>query len=192
MNGSFVFSLAILQLTGTLYHSLEDLRKWEGRGRHAAEIVRREVIEKQRRALVIYGDGHLFRVPMTETVVSLLERSATNRVFTIASPISMPAAADLQTLQTDVSSWPVPALAILRGTVLGAADFSFYYPPPKMIRDGKPVVAPVPISGARCGWKTSSTRFSISGRRRVSRWFKCRPRCALTAATWRCGCAAWL
>ena len=67
-----------------------------------------------------------------------------NRVFTIASPISMPAAADLQTLQTDVSSWPVPALAILRGTVLGAADFTFYYPPPKMIRDGKPVVAPVP------------------------------------------------
>ena len=125
-------------------HRLEDLRKWEGRGRHAAEIIRREVIEKQRRALVVYGDGHLFRVPMTETVVSLLERSAKNRVFTIASPISMPAAADPQTLQTDVSSWPVPALAILRGTVLGAADFTFYYPPPKMIRDGKPVVAPVP------------------------------------------------
>ena len=76
---------------------------------------------------------------MTETVVSLLERSANTRVFTIASPISMPAAADPQTLQTDVSSWPVPALAILRGTVLGAADFTFYYPPPKMIRDGKPV-----------------------------------------------------
>ena len=101
MNASFVFSSAILQLTGTLSDSLEDLRKWEGRGRHAAEIIRREVIEKQRRALVIYGDGHLFRVPMIETVVSLLERSATNRVFTIASPISMPAAADLQTLQTD-------------------------------------------------------------------------------------------
>lgn len=124
--------------------TVEDLRQWEGRGRHAAEIIRREVLEKHRRALVIYGDGHLFRVPMTETIVSLLEKSGATRVFTIASPISMPAAANLQALQDDIPSWRVPGLSILRGTVLGAAKFTFYYPPPKMIRDGTPVEAPLP------------------------------------------------
>jgi len=124
--------------------SAEDLRQWEGRGRHAAEIIRREVLDKQRRALIIYGDGHLFRVPMIETIVSLLEKSGATRVFTIASPISMPAAANLQALQDDIPSWRVPSLSILRGTVLGAAPFAFYYPPPKMIRDGKPVEAPLP------------------------------------------------
>lgn len=124
--------------------TVEDLRQWEGRGRHAAKIIRREVLEKQRRALVIYGDGHLFRVPMTETIVSLLEKSGATRVFTIASPISMPAAANLQMLQDDIPSWRVPSLSILRGTALGAAPFTFYYPPPKMIRDGTPVEALLP------------------------------------------------
>lgn len=122
----------------------EDLRKWGGRGRHAAEIIRREVLQKQRRALILYGDGHLFRVPMTESLVSVLESSPHIKIFTIASPFSTSAAADRQTLQADMSSWPVPALTVLRGTVLGAAAFTFYYPPPQTIRGGTPVAGPVP------------------------------------------------
>jgi hypothetical protein len=123
--------------------SAEDLRRWEGRGRHAAEIIRREVLEKRRRALIIYGDAHLFRVPMSETIVSLLEADGTH-VFTIASPVSMPGAADLESIQSDVRSWRVPGLTILRGTLLGETPFSFYYPPPKMLRDGAPVAMPLP------------------------------------------------
>lgn len=34
----------------------------------------------------------------------------------------------LDTVQPDVSSWTVPSLALVRGTVLGATDFTVYYP----------------------------------------------------------------
>ena len=124
-------------------HTAGDLRQFDGRGRHAADVIRREVIERSRRALIVYGDGHLFRVPVGETVVSLLEQSGT-RVFTIASPISSPAAARLETLQGDVRTWQAPALVVLRGTTLGSAEFAFYYPAPKVIRDGVVVSAPIP------------------------------------------------
>lgn len=133
-------------------HNFEDLRKsltdpMADRNPHPADVIRREVLAKQRRALVIYGDAHLFRIPMRETIVSLLESTAATKVFTISSPISMPTAKDLETLQADVASWRVPSMAIVRGTVLGATDFTFYYPPPMMIRDGKPV--PVPPDQSR-------------------------------------------
>src|SRR5262249_4548408 len=42
---------------------------------------------------------------------------------------------DLQAAQPNVSSWPNPSLAILKGTALGAQDFAFYYPFPIYIRD---------------------------------------------------------
>jgi len=125
-------------------HSVADLRQWAGRGRHAAQIIQREVLDKGRRALILYGDGHLFRVPATDTIVSLLERGNATRVFTIASPISSPTASHLETLQADVLSWPAPSIVVLRKTVLGAADFTFYYPAPKVIRNGQVVVAPMP------------------------------------------------
>ena len=124
-------------------HTAEDLRQFDGRGRHAADVIRREVIEKGRRALIVYGDGHLFRVPMGETIVSLLERDST-RVFTIASPISSPTAARLETLQDNVRAWPAPSLLVLRDTTLGAAPFPFFYPAPKVIRDGVVISAPIP------------------------------------------------
>jgi hypothetical protein len=125
-------------------HTREDLRKWAGRGRHAAGVIEREVLERHRRALIIYGDAHLFRIPASETIVSLLESTPGISVFTVASPISMPASADLQSLQPDIATWSAPSLSILRGTALGAAEFAFYYPPPKVMREGKPVVAPLP------------------------------------------------
>jgi len=68
-----------------------DLDPWLAeRDRYPAELVRREVIEKQRRALLIFGSAHIFRVPMDESVVHLI-RNVIN-VFTIATPISMPTA----------------------------------------------------------------------------------------------------
>jgi hypothetical protein len=46
------------------------------------------------------------------------------RVFTIWTNTY----ANLETLQPDVSSWPKPSLVLLRGTPMGAADFTFFYP----------------------------------------------------------------
>src|SRR5204862_3932580 len=59
--------------------------------------------------------------------------------------------ADLSTMQADVASWPKPAFALLRGTILGAVDFARYYPynaGRMSIRNG--TMAPVP----REQWRT--------------------------------------
>ena len=103
-------------------HSLDDLKPWLNRDSFAAEVVRREVLARGRRALIIYGDQHLVRPATTAPhaivggVVAQLERLGTN-VFTIHTETRQ----DLSTLQPDVASWPKPSLAILRDTALGAA-----------------------------------------------------------------------
>ena len=80
-------------------------------------------------------------VRSTQTIVSRLERTAAVAVFTIKTET----AADLTPLQPDVASWPRSSLAILRGTTLGAADFTVYYPSATArfaMRDGK--LVPIP------------------------------------------------
>ena len=137
-------------------HTRGDYEKWLAlRDSFPADVVEREVIAKKRRALVIYGDMHFQRKnlmsnydmgdPLALGIVNLLEGRDTS-VFSIWT--NTDANLDLDTLQPDVASWRLPALAILRGTILGAADFTFYYPfkvPRLTIRDGKPdFSSPVP------------------------------------------------
>lgn len=119
----------------------------EMRDTYPAELIQREVLAKRRRVLVVYGDMHLQRknlagnYDMTASVahvlVSLLESDSRANVFTVWTVTD----ANLTTIQADVASWASPSLALVRGTVLGAADFTFYYPssmPRLRIRDGKP------------------------------------------------------
>ena len=106
-------------------HSAEDVVKWQkGRDTYPADLIRREVLGKQRRALIVYGDGHLWRV-MYDSLVGLLESTAATKVFTISTNTSV----DLTTLQADVASWRAPSLAVLRGTVLGVKGLAFYFGP---------------------------------------------------------------
>jgi hypothetical protein len=117
-------------------HSIEDALKWaEARDTHIAEVVRREVLAKQRRALMIFGDGHLLRRnPRTNyerepddlpgPFAAILERGPGATLFTISS---LAAYKDLKTIQADVDSWRVPSLVLLRGTALGAEDFMEYW-----------------------------------------------------------------
>jgi hypothetical protein len=144
-----------------MVRSRTDVDRWVGdRDRYPAELIQREVLAKGRRAMVVYGDGHLQRKnivtnyeslelanPVTarvedlaDTLVNLLERAGA-KVFTVWTNTS----ADLVSLQPDVSSWPRPTLTLLQGTVLGAADFAFYYPAPVVRltrRDGR--MTPLP------------------------------------------------
>lgn len=105
------------------------------RDRHAVGVIRREVIAKGRRALVIYGDGHLFRAG--QSLVSQLERDAGINVFTIATPLST-MYEDLIALQPNVTSWPIPSLATVRRTALDAKQLTYrdavlYLGPPTAI-----------------------------------------------------------
>ncbi|BCF95195.1 hypothetical protein [Paraburkholderia largidicola] len=109
-------------------------------------IIQREVLAKRRRALVIYGGMHLLRKnlywqaknqelvnhqfnPLPDGIVSLLQSQGIE-VFSVWVPVFV----DLATLQADVTSWPTPSLAHIRGTPLGEASFRSYYPHPIFTR----------------------------------------------------------
>jgi Haem-binding uptake, Tiki superfamily, ChaN len=71
----------------------EKVRSWEdvsrpmadyGRERYPARMILREVLAKKRRALIIYGDGHLWHDVGFPTL-GLLKSEAGTKVFTIAS-----------------------------------------------------------------------------------------------------------
>ncbi|MXY24063.1 MAG: hypothetical protein F4Y45_06015 [Acidobacteria bacterium] len=127
------------------------------RDTHPAELIQREVLDKGRRAFVIYGGMHLQRQNLfsnyelvddrrVHTLVQQLEGAGTP-VFTVW----VNASTDLEALQADISTWPAPSLAHVRGTLLGAADFETFYPfdvPRARLVEG----ALVPI--AREEWRT--------------------------------------
>jgi hypothetical protein len=103
----------------------EQVREFGSRDIFPASVVQREVVAKHRRALLIYGDGHLKRGGNPPNVVDLLERAG-SKVFTIRTNGDN---ADLEELQPDISKWPVPSLTMIRGTVLEGAPFhSLPYP----------------------------------------------------------------
>ena len=112
--------------------SRQDHSRWiEFRDSYPADLIRRQVLDRGRRALVVYGQGHLQRrqivsnYDMTtwqaQTVVSLLERDHGAHVFNIWTledkNVELP---------DGVTSWHAPSLALSRGTTLGARDFALY------------------------------------------------------------------
>ena len=105
--------------------SVADLNKFAGsRDLHAADVIRREVLAKNRRALLIYGDDHFAKKTRSLTgderptnIVGELEKSGSTRVFVIHTETRL----DLKTVQPDVATWPKPSFAALHGTHLGSA-----------------------------------------------------------------------
>jgi hypothetical protein len=111
--------------------SRRDHARWiELRDTYPADLIRRQVLDRGRRALVVYGQGHLQRRQIAtnydmsawqaQTVVSLLERDHAARIFniwTLNRSVELPEKTD---------SWRAPSLALLRGTTLGVTDFAIY------------------------------------------------------------------
>ena len=102
----------------------------------AADLVRREILARHRRALLLYADGHFFRkgeetVPdwmvvkrkPEEPLVSQLEKTHPGMIFNIGAPTN----ADLTRFQPEAANWHAPSIAILKGTTLGAAPFGTVY-----------------------------------------------------------------
>ena len=90
------------------------------RDRHAAEVIQRETLATQRRALVVFGDMHVTRRPTS--IVGRLESDAGVPVFTIRNATRR-GYDSLLALQPDAASWPVPSLATVAGTVLTQREF---------------------------------------------------------------------
>jgi hypothetical protein len=112
----------------------QDHRKWVlVRDLSVADLIRREVIVRGRRALVLYGQLHYPRKEIlanydmsnwqAQTMVSWLEGTHGTKVFTIWAD-----SAGVPKIQPEAASWPQMRLALIRGTVLGAADFTAFDP----------------------------------------------------------------
>jgi hypothetical protein len=140
-------------------HTPADHRRWiEMRETFPTDLIQREVLAKRRHALLTYGSMHFQRKNIVanyesdgqaETIVSRLEKLTGTKVFTIWT------STDIAKIQSNVASWRVPSIAVVRGTVLGVADFTFYYPSEAMgrfaLRDGNAdFSAPIP----RDQWRT--------------------------------------
>jgi hypothetical protein len=98
----------------------EDLYRGD-RDRFVADLILRESLAKQRRVLIVYGHIHYMR-GAKQSIVSYIE-AAGHKVFSIAT---MGPGAMLG--QPDMSSWPRPSLALLRGTVMGVAEVPMFQP----------------------------------------------------------------
>lgn len=105
-----------------------DVARWPPlRDTHAADLVAREVLSQNRRALVIYGDGHFRRhsrwigAPPNPTLLNLIERQGT-RAFAVWTNTTV----EVERMQRNIASWPVPSLTLLRGTKLGALNVKYF------------------------------------------------------------------
>jgi hypothetical protein len=119
------------------------------RDAHAADLIRREVLGKGRRALIVYGSLHFQRKviwanygsewPEADTLVMQLEAQPPAKVFTIwrvTTSMNVP---------TYFTKWPVPSMAMLKNTDLGMTDFGLYFPyegERRASRNGKAVAIP--------------------------------------------------
>ncbi|MBI3403064.1 MAG: hypothetical protein HY048_16755 [Acidobacteria bacterium] len=103
-------------------HTRADFQKWlEQRDPTGAAVIQRESLAKGRHTLALYGFGHLQRrqqatnynmdSPVAQTVISLLERSGV-KTFIVGTGDET----------NGMNGWPVPSLAILRGTTLGGSE----------------------------------------------------------------------
>jgi hypothetical protein len=112
--------------------SAQDLRKWTvRRDTFAANVIESEVVSRGRRALVVYGPGHFPRKEVAanydmtnwqaQTMTSLLEAAGVEPFVILAD-----AGKKTVELQPDIASWPPMSLTLVRGTVLGAADFTVF------------------------------------------------------------------
>ena len=106
----------------------EDHFRWLGmRDSYPAALVQVEVLAKRRKALLVWGHMHFQRRQIMsnfdmsdwrmQTIVSLIERASPTKVFTIWRLDE-----ELEKLGPGLASWPVPSLAVTRGTTLGETD----------------------------------------------------------------------
>jgi hypothetical protein len=97
------------------------------RDTHFATVVEKEVLAKNRKALLIMGSGHLFRnrryhdlEPVNTNVQKLIEESRPSEMFIVLLHVGF---SDKDaSLEQRLASWPRPSLALLRGTWLGALE----------------------------------------------------------------------
>jgi hypothetical protein len=106
---------------------MEDVRPWVGRrDEHYAEVVTREVLDRGRRALLVAGASHFFRIsefdPRAGVVVQRLERQHPGATFVVLPHCGFAETPEFAVLEARLAAWPTESLAYLGGTWLDAVD----------------------------------------------------------------------
>jgi hypothetical protein len=103
------------------------------RDSHYAEVVVREVLEKNRRALLVAGSAHLLRGLKAHegadrpNAASILAAESGDKLFVIDPlilPPDPPGDRLTRRVLANIATWPAPSLALVKGTWLGAASES--------------------------------------------------------------------
>lgn len=104
----------------------EDLRRWwMQRDPHAVAVIKREVLARNRRALIVYGDGHFQGRGFAPRSITVGLEAEGEKIFTIATSFG-----DIVPFQPDVAAWKVPSFAHLKGTTIGTQFYARFYPLP--------------------------------------------------------------
>jgi hypothetical protein len=111
------------------------------RDRSAATIIQREVLDKQRKALVIFGAAHLYR-NRPETIVDLLKDDPRAKWFVVA-PVGGPGLPATEPALLDVAGSDLASLPAAGVLEIGSKRIK--------IVGGKPVLVPVFASDVKLG-----------------------------------------
>lgn len=109
-------------------HTREDVHRWGlQKGPHMANVVMREVLAKRHRALLVWGDGGLQgRGVAEDRILRLLDGPGPEKRMLIITSALWTMRPFVE-MQPEASSWPVPSLATIRGTPLGAKPLATFF-----------------------------------------------------------------
>ena len=108
--------------------NLQDFRKHSDRTASIASVMEKEVLSKHRKALMLFGTFHLFH-GQESNAVSVYEKDYPNLTF-VVSELGIFDTGSPALSSGPFATWPVPSIALAKGTWLGALDLSHFFPPP--------------------------------------------------------------
>jgi hypothetical protein len=107
--------------------SFDDVIRLVHRDEGIASVMEKEVLSKHRKALMLFGTFHLFH-GVGGSAVSIYEKDYPNLTFVISELGVFDT--DLPTLSSSrLATWPIPSLALAKGTWLGALELGHFIPP---------------------------------------------------------------
>lgn len=143
--------------------SIDDVVRLVHRDASIASVMEKEVLSKHRKALMLLGTFHLMH-GTGDSAVSLYEKDYPNLTFVITELGIFDT--DLPTLSSSrLATWPIPSLALAKGTWLGALDLGHSLPPPIRIDEKDCKVQNEFPRCFRNRWKTWWTRSFTSALR---------------------------
>jgi hypothetical protein len=111
---------------------------------HAADLINQEILDKGKKALVIYGSGHLGVYPGYDNLRAQVEAHQPGAWFIVMPYVGYAQKACATRFEKNLRHWPVPALAApVKGTSLGEKilrpDCLPFDPPPNVSKEQREI-----------------------------------------------------